>query len=87
MTAQDDRLTQLEARIDAMSATIKSVLTTLVLRGLLTKPAVDQILRESEQALGDAPAAKKELDSVREDLPNYIRAAAGPESDPDDHGH
>jgi hypothetical protein len=86
MTSDADRIATLEARVEAMSATIKTVLTTLVLRGLLTKPAVDAILREAE-SLAPAPAARAEIESVRHDLPGVLRAAMGPESDPDDHGH
>ena len=84
MTSQDDRIALLEARLEAMSSTIKNVLTTLVLHGLLTRPTVEQLLKESEQALADHPGARAEINSVREDLPNYIRAAAGTGED-DDH--
>jgi hypothetical protein len=84
VTSQDDRIAHLEARIDAMSSTIKSVLTTLLLRGLLTKPAVEQILKESEEALANAPGARQEIDSVREDLPNYLNKAIGPQDDDHD---
>ena len=84
VTSQDARIAQLEARLDAMSSTIKSVLTTLVLRGLLTRPAVEQILKESEEALANAPAAKQEINSVREDLPGYIQKAIGPQGEDDD---
>lgn len=86
MTTEAERIAILEARVEAMSATIKTVLTTLVLRGLLTRPAVDAILREAE-SLAPAPAARAEIASVRHDLPGVLRAAMGPESDPDDHGH
>ena len=86
MTSPDDRIAHLEARLDAMSSTIKSVLTTLVLRGLLTKPAVEQILKESEEALAASPSAKREIESVREDLPNYLINAIGPVDDDDEHG-
>lgn len=82
-----ERITLLEARLDAMSSTIKTVLTTLVLRGLLTKPAVEAILQECEASLSESPAARQELKSVRDDLPQYLRTAMGPPSDDDDHGH
>ena len=85
VTSQDDRIAHLEARIDAMSSTIKSVLTTLLLRGLLTKPAVEQILKESEEALASA-GSKQEIESVREDLPKYLDKAIGPQDDEDEYG-
>ncbi|GEM_PF-1902634 len=84
MTSQDDRIALLEARLEAMSSTIKNVLTTLVLHGLLTRPTVEQLLKDSEKALADQPGAQQELNSVREDLPKYISAAAGTDGD-DDH--
>lgn len=86
MTTDAERIAALEARVEALSATIKTVLSTLVLRGTLTKPAVDAILREAE-GLAPAPAARAEIETVRHDLPGVMRAAMGPEPDPDDHGH
>ncbi len=86
MTTDAERIATLEARVEALSATIKTVLTTLVLRGTLTKPAVDAILREAESMV-PVPAARAEIETVRHDLPGVMRAAMGPESDPDDHGH
>ena len=87
MTTDADRIATLEARVEALSATIKTVLTTLVLRGTLTKPAVDASLREAESLFPAAPAARAQIQTVREDLPGVMRAAMGPESDPDDHDH
>ena len=87
MTTDAERIAHLEARVEALSATIKTVLSTLVLRGTLTKPAVDVILREAESLVPAAPAALAEIETVRHDLPGVMRAAMGPDSDPDDHGH
>ena len=59
-----------EARIEALSVLVKSTLTTLVMRGLLTKADIPALVQESEAALGgDAahPAARAELRSS--DLP------------------
>ena len=86
MTTDADRIADLEARVEALSATIKTVLTTLVLRGLLTKPAVDAILREAESMV-PVSAGRAEIQTVRQDLPGVMRAAMGPQPDPDDHGH
>ena len=82
-----ERLRRLEARVDALSATLKTVLTTLLLRGVLTQAAVKQILDEAEQGL--APAEKQagaaaELQGIETDLPAYRRAAMGPPPAPDE---
>ena len=84
---ESDRFERLEARLNAMSTLVKTVITTLLLRGLLTKAAVDQILKEAAIALGDSPAGEAELQSVRADLPAHLRAAMGPAPDEDDHDH
>ncbi|HWG06220.1 MAG TPA: hypothetical protein VG271_14505 [Beijerinckiaceae bacterium] len=81
------RLARLEARVDALSATVKTVLTTLMLRGLLTQAAVKQVLDEAEQTLaaGDKQAGgADELRGIEADLPAYKRAAMGPPPDPDE---
>ena len=81
------RLARLEARVDALSATVKTVLTTLVMRGLLTQAAVKQILDEAEQSMaaGDKQAGgAAELRGIEADLPAYKRAAMGPPPDPDE---
>ena len=86
MTSQADPLKRVEARVEAMSTTIKTVLTTLVMRGILTRADVEAILKDSEQALADAPEALSEVASVREDFPKYMRAAIGEPDDDDEHG-
>lgn len=76
-----------EARVDALSVLVKSTLTTLVMRGLLTKADIPALVQESEAALGgDAahPAARAELRSIRDEMPSYLRAALGPVPDHDD---
>ena len=81
------RIARLEARVDALSATLKTVLTTLMMRGLLTQAAVKQILDEAEQAMaaGDKQAGgADELRGIEADLPTYKRAAMGPPPDPDE---
>jgi hypothetical protein len=42
----------LEARIEALGVLVKSTLTTLVMRGLLTKADIPALVAESEAALG-----------------------------------
>jgi hypothetical protein len=84
VTAETDRIARLEARLEVMSSTIKSVLTMLMLQGVLTRQTVEAILKESEEALAGTPGAKQEIDAVREDLPNYLRTAIGPQDDDHD---
>lgn len=84
------RLRRLEARIDALSTTVKTVLTTLVIRGVLTQAAVKQILDEAEHAMAEAEkqaGGAAELAGIEQDLPAFRRAAMGPPPDPDDHDH
>ncbi len=78
----------LEARIAAMSALVKGLLTMLMLRGLLTKAEIAPLLADAEALMGSSsPAAKDELASIQADLPAYLREAMGPEPDHDDHDH
>jgi hypothetical protein len=85
---QTARLMALEERVEALSSTVKTVLTTLMLRGLLTKAAVDEVLKESKDAIGPGHAeAEAELAHIKQDLPHYLRQAMGPEPDEDDHDH
>ena len=79
-----------EARIDALSAMVKSTLTTLVMRGVLTKADSPALVQESETALGEKarhPAVRSELHSIRDDMPSFLRAALGPAPDHDDDDH
>jgi len=81
------RIAVLEERVEALSSTIKTVLTTLMLRGILTKETVAEIVKETKAAIGPGhAAAAAELDHIKQDLPHYLRKAVG-ESEDDDHGH
>lgn len=78
----------LEARVTAMSALVKSLLTTLMLRGLLTRAEIAPLIAQAEAVMsGASPAAKAELRAVQDDLPAYLREAMGPAPDDDDHDH
>lgn len=80
----------LEARMEALSVLVKSTLTTLVMRGVLTKADIPALVQESETALGAAaahPAARAELRSIRDEMPSYLRAALGPVPDDDHDDH
>lgn len=82
------RIAALEERVEALSGTIKSVLTTLMLRGILTKETVAEVLNETRSAIHPGHAqAEAELDHIKQDLPHYMRHAMGPEPDEDDHDH
>ena len=87
--ASNPAIADLDSRVAALSSTVKSVLTTLMLRGLLTRAEIAPLLAEAEAAMGGAatPAAKAELRSIERDLPGYLRGAMGPEPDQDDHDH
>ena len=86
--SQAARLKDLEEKVEALSGTIKTVLTTMVIRGILTKEAVAQILSETKTVVepGHGKAAA-EIDQIKNDLPTYMRAAMGPPPDEDDHDH
>ena len=90
MSDARERLEMIEARVDALSATLRQVLTTLVLRGVLNRADIPALLQETGaalQAAGAGPEGLAELRSIRDDLPASLRAAAGPTPDPDDDDH
>jgi hypothetical protein len=83
-----ERLEAMEARVEALSVLVKSALTTLVMRGVLTKADVPTLVRESEAALRTAnPAAREQLRSIEADMPSFLRAALGPKPDDDHDDH
>jgi hypothetical protein len=85
-----DRLKALEARVEALSSTVKSVLTTLVLRGLLNRADVSVLLQETAAVLktdGREKSGLEELKAIEVDMPTYLRAAVGPPPDPDEDDH
>ena len=44
MDSPQEKIAQLEARVEALNATVANVLSTLVLHGLLTKATVDSLM-------------------------------------------
>ena len=88
-TTTPPTIADLEARVAAMSALFKSLLTTLMLRGLLTKPEIAPLVSEAEALMAAtvSPAARAELRSVHEQLPAYLREAMGPPPEEGDHDH
>jgi hypothetical protein len=86
MSGTDEKIAELEARIDAINATFANVLSALVLHGVLTKPTVEQILAEA-RLMASGPAAASQVDALKEGYPAAIREAMGPAPDDDDHAH
>lgn len=85
-----ERWQAVEARVDALSSAVKSILTTLVLRGLLNKADLGVLLKETEVLMRQEnrhPAALAELRGIEQEMPTYLRAAVGPPPDPDDDDH
>jgi hypothetical protein len=85
-----DRLKAVEARVDALSSTVKSVLTTLVLRGLLNRADVAALLQETTtvlQAECSTSAGLDEIKAIEVEMPTYLRAAVGPPPTPDEDDH
>ena len=82
-------IADLEARIAAQGALVKSLLTTLMLRGLLTRAEIAPLIADAEALMKAAtgPAARAELQSIHDDLPAYLREAMGPIPDEGDHDH
>ena len=82
-----ERSRAMEARMDEISAMVKCTLTSLVMKGVLTKADIPALVQESEAGMGEKarhPAARAELRSITDDMPSFLRAALGPEPD-DDH--
>ena len=85
---QPQSIADMEARVAAMSALVKSLVTTLMLRGLLNRAEIAPLIADAEALMATGGAAgKAELNSLRTDLPTYLREAMGPEPDQDDHDH
>ena len=86
MSGTDEKIAELEARIEAINATFANVLSALVLQGVLTKPTVEQILAEARR-MAAGPAGASQVDALKEGYPAAIREAMGPPPDEDDHDH
>ena len=84
MNAGQSNGRDLDGRVDALSAMVKGLLTTLVMRGVLTKADIPSLVKECEAVIGGNPAAVAELRSIENDMPSYLRAALGPAPDPDE---
>jgi hypothetical protein len=85
MTSPEERIAALEGRLEALNETLASVLSTLVLHGVLTKPAVEQILAQVKA--GAAPAGASQVADLQQSYPAAMREAMGPPPDEDDHDH
>lgn len=87
MSDEAARIAALEQRVEALSHTLKTVLTTFMLRGILTRQTVDAILAEAAQGMTGQTKAMDEIAHIKEDMPAYLRHAMGPDSAADDHDH
>lgn len=90
MSDDEDRILAAEARLTALAGLVRGTLTTLVLRGLLNRASIDEMLKETAdimRAHGAHPAAFDELAALSGDLPEYLREAMGPGPDPDFEDH
>ena len=81
------RIAALEQRVEALSHTLKTVMTTFMLRGILTRETVNAVLAEAERGMAGQSTAMAEIAHIKEDIPAYLRHAMGPQSEDDDHGH
>jgi len=79
------KIAQLEARVEALNATVANVLSTLVLHGLLTKATVDKLL--ADVAALSPHAGGQQVDALKSAYPLAMREAMGPPPDEDDHAH
>jgi hypothetical protein len=78
----------LGARIKVLEAVLDTLLSTLVLRGVVSRAEVDHILAECEGSLrrdSTHATALEQLNAVRKEVSEHIRAAQG--SGGDDHDH
>ena len=88
----EQRIAALEARVGALGALVGSTLTTLMLRGLLTRAEIAPLLAEAEALVAaaagsSADAARSELAAIGIAMPDHLRKAMGPAPTDDDHDH
>ncbi|MFM1815339.1 MAG: hypothetical protein RLZ98_2034 [Pseudomonadota bacterium] len=89
-TSDKERIAVLEARVGALDSLLKSVLTTFVLRGMLSRADIQPLINTAEEMLGDHPDRSRiadELDRIGQDLPGYQRQRMGPQQSDADHDH
>ena len=69
MSDETARIAALEQRVEALSHTIKTVMTTFMLRGLLTRETVNAVLAEAERGMAGQSQAMAEIAHIKEDMP------------------
>ena len=85
-----ERIAELEARVEALSSLLKSLLTTFVLRGTLFKADMDPLISTAEEMLADGADKARvsaELERIGRDLPGYQLARTGPQPSDAEHDH
>ena len=85
MDSPQEKIAQLDARVEALNATLANVLSTLVLHGLLTKATVEKLL--ADVAALSPQAGGQQVDALKAAIPLAMREAMGPPPDEDDHAH
>ena len=85
----DRRIADLEGRVAALGATVKSLLTLMLVRGIVTRAEIAPLVAEAETLMqaNATPAGTAELRSIAAELPSYLRQAMGPPPDDGDHDH
>lgn len=83
------RIRDLEARVEALSSVMKSMLTTFVIRGIMSKADIPALLESAGEMLQEGEGRARvwaELNAIGETLPGYQSQRMGP-FDPNDHDH
>lgn len=88
--SNEARITELEARVSALSSMMRSMMTAFMIHGLLTKAEIAPLIAEAEALMRTGAASgagKDELARLEADLPAYMRQRLGPAPGPDEHDH
>lgn len=81
------KVEQLEARLDAQSELMKSLLTTFIIRGTLQRAEIQPLIDTAKEMAANQgkKSALMALDAFGQDLPGYQRSRMGPHEDDHDH--
>ncbi len=89
-TSAETRVRELEGQVEALNSLLKSILTTFVIRGNMSKADIGPLIDTAAEMLADTPQRDLALAALRDmerDLPGYQRSRMGPGPDPDVHDH
>lgn len=81
------KVEQLEARLDAQSELMKSLLTTFIIRGTLLRAEIQPLIDTAKEMAANQgkKSALEALDAFGQDLPGYQQSRMGPHEDDHDH--